>query len=178
MAAVVCGQYTTQIPDFRPASLTARRTSAVISTNSVRRSVRTSNAFMGFTPSGPWWYSRRDGTGGPTPRRSTALGERRGVSPPVWAGWRNRPMRWIVCVAALAMGGGSVAGQERPDELVKAAVFAAGGAETLSKYPAGRVIGKGTMSFSGVDTQFTCEQAYHIPGRFRTVVRCEVKGQK
>jgi hypothetical protein len=34
------------------------------------------------------------------------------------------------------------------------------------------------MLFVGAETPFTFEQAYHLPGRFRTMVRCEVKGQK
>ena len=48
----------------------------------------------------------------------------------------------------------------------------------LAKYPAGRIVGKGTMIFAGVETAFTCEQSYLIPGKLRTVVRCEVKSQK
>ena len=34
------------------------------------------------------------------------------------------------------------------------------------------------MTFAGAETPFVCEQSYQIPGRLRTVVRCEVKGQK
>jgi len=87
-------------------------------------------------------------------------------------------MRWLLCVPMLTLVQGFVTGEEKADELVKAAVIAAGGAETLAKYPAGRVIGKGTMTFAGAGTDFTFEQAYHAPGRFRTNVQCEVKGQK
>ncbi len=68
--------------------------------------------------------------------------------------------------------------QDKPEDVVKAAIVAAGGAEKLSKYPAGRVVGKGTMIFAGAETAFTFEQGYHTPGRFRTVISCEVKGEK
>lgn len=87
-------------------------------------------------------------------------------------------MRWALCGWILVVLFGTAAGQEKPEALVKAAVAAAGGAEVLSKYPAGRVVGKGTMTFAGAETPFTFEQAYHAPGRFRTAVRCEAKGQK
>jgi hypothetical protein len=87
-------------------------------------------------------------------------------------------MRLILAVLVLALPLGSAAAQERPDEVVKAAIAAAGGADALSKYPAGRVAGKGTATFAGAEAEFTCEQTYHVPGRFRTVVRFEVKRQK
>jgi hypothetical protein len=67
--------------------------------------------------------------------------------------------------------------QDKPDEIVKAAIAAAGGDELLMKYPAARVVGKGTIAFGPADTPFTFEQAYHLPGRFRTIIRTEVKGQ-
>ena len=79
-----------------------------------------------------------------------------------------------VVAVALAVG----AQLERPEEVIKHAIAAAGGAEVLAKYPAGRAVGKGTMTFAGAETAFTCEQSYQLTGRLRTVVRCEVKGQK
>ena len=49
-------------------------------------------------------------------------------------------MRWLfslpVVAVALAVSG---AARSAPEEIVKAAVAAAGGAEVLAKYPAGRV---------------------------------------
>jgi hypothetical protein len=87
-------------------------------------------------------------------------------------------MRWLLSVPVLAVVLSVGPAQDRPDDVVKAAVKAAGGADVLAKYPAGRVVGKGTMTFGGDETAFTCEQAYQVPGKLRTVVRCEVKGQK
>ncbi len=87
-------------------------------------------------------------------------------------------MRLLTCCLLLVLGSAAAGQPEKPQDLVKAAVVAAGGNDKLSKFPAGRVVGKGTMTFAGVETPFTFEQAYHVPGRFRTVVRCQVKGQK
>ena len=87
-------------------------------------------------------------------------------------------MRMMLC-GLVVLPLSAAAGQpDRPEDLVKYAVAAAGGPEVLKKYPAGRVAGKGTMTFAGVETPLTFEQLYHVPGRFRTAVRCEVRGQK
>lgn len=72
----------------------------------------------------------------------------------------------------------AAAAEDRPDDLVKAAIVASGGEEILAKFPAGRVVGKGVLSLAGTETAITFEQAYHVPGRFRTLIRCDVKGQK
>jgi hypothetical protein len=87
-------------------------------------------------------------------------------------------MRWLMCVPVLTITLVAVAQQDRPEELVKSAIAAAGGAEVLEKFPAGRVTGKGTMTFAGVETAFMIEQAYQIPGKLRTLIRCEIQGQK
>ena len=83
-----------------------------------------------------------------------------------------------MCLPVLAVTLTVTAQPERPDDRLKPAIAAAGGAARLAKYPAGQIVGKGTMTFAGTETAFTCEQSFHIPGRLRTVVRCEVKGQK
>jgi len=67
---------------------------------------------------------------------------------------------------------------DRPSELIKSAIAAAGGPEVLARYPAGRVEGKGTMTFAGATAEGTYEHTFHHPSRLRTVIRCEVKGQK
>jgi hypothetical protein len=71
-----------------------------------------------------------------------------------------------------------VAQDAKPEDVVKAAVEAAGGAELLNKFPAGRVVAKGTLFAAGAKVPVTVEQAYHVPGRMRTVIRMEPKGQK
>jgi len=86
-------------------------------------------------------------------------------------------MRWLLRMPVLSVVLSVGAAQDRTDDVLNAAVKAAGGAEVLAKYPAGRVVGKGIMTFGDAETAFTCEQAYHVPGKLRTLVRCEVKGQ-
>lgn len=72
-----------------------------------------------------------------------------------------------------------VGGQDgRPEDVVARAVEAAGGAELLAKYPAGRVTARGVLVANGADVAIVVEQVYHVPGRSRTVVRMEPKGQK
>jgi hypothetical protein len=87
-------------------------------------------------------------------------------------------MRWLFSLPVVAVALTVTAQPDRPEDLLKHAVQAAGGAEVLTKYPAGRVVGKGTMTFAGIETAFTCEQSYQVPDKLRTVVRCEVKGRK
>ena len=72
------------------------------------------------------------------------------------------------------------AGQEKkkPEVVVSAAVEAAGGTDALKKLPAGRVVGKGTITFAGVETPITFEQVYQVPGRLRTLITAAPKGQK
>lgn len=85
-------------------------------------------------------------------------------------------MRWLFGLPIVAVALTVTAQPERSD--LQRAIKAAGGADVLTKYPAGHVVGKGTMTFAGAETAFICEQSYQVPGRLRTVVRCEVKGQK
>ena len=54
-------------------------------------------------------------------------------------------MRTLLCVALAVAVLLPVTAQEKPDDLVKAAVRAAGGSEVLAKYSAGRTAGKGTL---------------------------------
>jgi hypothetical protein len=79
----------------------------------------------------------------------------------------------------LLLAVGNLAGQiGRPEDVVTRAVDAAGGAELLAKYPAGRVTARGVLVANGTDVQVVVEQVYQVPGRSRTVVRMEPKGQK
>jgi len=66
----------------------------------------------------------------------------------------------------------------RPDEVVRAAIVAAGGADILAKYPAGRTTAKGVMIAAGIEAPVTIEHTFHVPARSRSVFRTELKGQK
>ncbi|VTT99502.1 unnamed protein product [Gemmataceae bacterium] len=85
-------------------------------------------------------------------------------------------MRALLCAALAIAVLLPATAQDKPDDLVKAAVTAAGGAETLAKYPAGRSVGKGTLFFPTANREFTFEHAHHAPGRFRSRVTCEADG--
>jgi hypothetical protein len=77
---------------------------------------------------------------------------------------------------ALAVGLGAQDG--RPEDAVARAIEAAGGAELLAKYPAGRVSARGVLVANGIEVPIAVEQVYQVPGRSRTVVRMEPKGHK
>lgn len=65
---------------------------------------------------------------------------------------------------------------DRPEEIIRSAITAAGGETLLNSLPAARVTGKGTMFLGTNEAAFTCEQAYQLPGRYRTHVQCQEKG--
>lgn len=85
-------------------------------------------------------------------------------------------MRALMCAVFAVAVLLPVTAQDKPDDLVKAAVTAAGGADALAKYPAGRVTGKGTLFFPAANREFTFEHAYHTPGRLRSRVTSEADG--
>lgn len=72
----------------------------------------------------------------------------------------------------------SLADDGRPEEIVRAAIVAAGGADTLARFPAGRVTAKGTLFADGAEVPVTVEQTFHVPGRSRILIRTESKGRK
>jgi hypothetical protein len=65
-----------------------------------------------------------------------------------------------------------------PAAVVKRAVEAAGGAAVLAKYPAAKVVAKGTLFHGAAPLPVTAEQVYYVPGRSRTLIRVEAAGQK
>jgi hypothetical protein len=62
------------------------------------------------------------------------------------------------------------------EEVVRSAIRAAGGEETLNHFATGQVIGKGTLLAQGGDVPFTFELDYELPDRFRMVIHRTVKG--
>ncbi|HJZ54504.1 MAG TPA: hypothetical protein VKE74_06075 [Gemmataceae bacterium] len=84
---------------------------------------------------------------------------------------------WAIGLLAVALPIPASA-QDRPEDLVRAAVEAAGGTELLNKFPAGRVTAKGTITEPGAEVPVAVEQVYHLPARSRTVIRSEPRGQK
>jgi len=74
---------------------------------------------------------------------------------------------------------GVARGQDADAEaVVKRAIDAAGGSETLKKFPAGRLSATGTL-FPDDKTRIpvTTEQVLHMPGRSRIAIKIEAMGQ-
>jgi hypothetical protein len=86
-------------------------------------------------------------------------------------------MRWTLGVLVL-VAPVAAAAQDRPEDLISTAVTATGGADLLNKFPAGRTTAKGTIFEGGTELPVVVEQAFHVPGRSRTVIRAEPRGQK
>src|SRR4051794_37830185 len=85
-------------------------------------------------------------------------------------------MRAAIVVLLVAVVPGRA--QEKPDELIRNAITAAGGADVLKKFPAGRSTAKGTLFDGGAEVAVVIEQSFHAPGRYRTLMKSEPRGQK
>ena len=85
---------------------------------------------------------------------------------------------FLPSVLLLALAAGVSAQDGRPEDVIARAVEAAGGAAVLNKFPAGRVVARGVLVAGGDEVPVVVEQVFHVPGRSRTVVRMEPKGQK
>jgi outer membrane lipoprotein-sorting protein len=83
-------------------------------------------------------------------------------------------------MAALAMllGAGVGSAQQQPQDIVKKAIEAHGGVETLKKFPAGTSKIAGKVNIEGNEFPFTGTLAFAIPGRIRLEMALEVAGQK
>lgn len=68
--------------------------------------------------------------------------------------------------------------QDKPADVVKAAVKAAGGEEVLKKYPAGSSTQKGTAIFGGQSLPFTGSVVYAVPGRIKMELVLDAGAQK
>lgn len=85
-------------------------------------------------------------------------------------------MQWVAGVILLLPA--PAAGQDRAEDLIGAAITAAGGPDVLAKFPAGRVSAKGAIFDGGTELPVVVEQEFHMPGRVRTATRSEPRGQK
>lgn len=88
-----------------------------------------------------------------------------------------RPLRTALLILAL-LAPAAAAQDTDPAAVVKRAVEAAGGADALAKFPAGKVVAKGTLFGTGAPLPVAAEQVYHVPGKSRTLIRVEAGGQK
>lgn len=86
--------------------------------------------------------------------------------------------RTFAAALLLAVPVAALAQETRPEEVIRTAIAAAGGAETLARFPAGRVVAKGVIVAGGTETPVTVEQLFQLPGQIRTVIRSEPRGQR
>ncbi len=86
-------------------------------------------------------------------------------------------MRWAIG-SLMVLGTLPALADEKAEAPIRRAIVAAGGADVLNRYPAGRVTARGTLFDGGAEIAVKVEQAYHLPGRCRTVIAAEPRGQK
>lgn len=86
--------------------------------------------------------------------------------------------RWMLVPVAVAFALAPLSAQESAEAVVKKAIEAHGGAETLKKFPAGQATYKGEMSLFGMDLEFTAKLVYQLPDKMRMEIDTEAGGQK
>jgi hypothetical protein len=89
-------------------------------------------------------------------------------------------MRALFLVLTFALTTPAIHAQDTDAEaVVKRAIDAAGGSAVLAKFPAGKLAATGTL-FPDDKTKLpvTAEQVFDLPGKSRTTMRMQVKGQK
>lgn len=87
-------------------------------------------------------------------------------------------MRPLSALLVCVLSTGLVRGQDA-ESVIKKAIEAAGGAETLKKFPAARLSATGTLTPNDKTTiAVKAEQVYFIPGRSRITMSLEPMGQK
>lgn len=80
-----------------------------------------------------------------------------------------------LCVSALLT---PKAECQAPEEVVKKAIEATGGAKLLKKYPASKAASKGTVYIAGMSVPFTAEETHQLPDKVHNVITLELGGQK
>lgn len=85
--------------------------------------------------------------------------------------------RWMIGMLALGVVGPALA-QDKPEDVVKKAIAAHGGLETLKKYPAATSAVKGKLSINNREIPITGALAFQMPGKVRMEMQVEAEGQK
>lgn len=86
--------------------------------------------------------------------------------------------RSALVVVAILLGVGLSSAQDKPEDIIKKAIDAHGGVETLKKFPAGTSKISGKVTVEGNEFPFSGTLAFAIPGRIRLEMTLEVGGQK
>jgi hypothetical protein len=89
-----------------------------------------------------------------------------------------RPFVLAALAAGLALGPAArAAAQEDPRAVVARAVQAYGGADRLARLHCVRVTTQGTVQLAGAEAPFAAETTVQLPGRMRSVLHADLKGQ-
>jgi len=83
---------------------------------------------------------------------------------------------WLLGVAAVLAAAGVAAADDKADAVVKKAIEAQGGADTMNKYPAARFTMKGEISVMGMDLELSGDMAF-VSDKFRMNINTSVMGQ-
>lgn len=86
--------------------------------------------------------------------------------------------KWLLGLTIAALAAAPGFAQDTAAAVVKKAIDAHGGADTINKYKAGSAKMKGEMSVFGMDLTFTGEMAYFLPGKYKMTIDADVAGQK
>jgi hypothetical protein len=88
--------------------------------------------------------------------------------------------KWFLGLTALALAVAPSAAQapDTAEAVLKKAIDAHGGADTLKKLQAGESKFKGDMAVFGMELEFTGRMVYQAPDKFRMEIDTEIMGQK
>jgi len=86
--------------------------------------------------------------------------------------------RWILGLAVALVSAGAAAADDKAVAVVKKAIQAHGGADTLDKYKAGRFKLTGDIVIAETEVEFSGSVAYHLPDRFRLTMSGMYMGEK
>jgi outer membrane lipoprotein-sorting protein len=86
--------------------------------------------------------------------------------------------RWTIGLVVAAVAAVPAAAQDAAEAVVKKAIDAHGGLETLKKYPAGTSKMKGTMTIMGLEIPFTGSIAFQVPAKYRLELEADAMGMK
>jgi len=78
----------------------------------------------------------------------------------------------------IVWAGAAAAADEKAEAVVKKAIEARGGADTLNKYKAGKVKLSGDLSILGANAEFSGTMTFSLPDRYRLQLSMEFMGQK
>src|SRR5262245_51824487 len=84
----------------------------------------------------------------------------------------------ILGLAISLVAAGAVSADDKAVTVVKKAIEAHGGADTLNTYKAGRFKLSGDIVIAGTEVEFTGSVAYHLPDRFRLTMSGTYMGEK